>query len=258
MLEFRMQVRVLGAHNFHSKHTRSVSILIDGVLCIDAGSLSTGLTFEEQGRVKAVLLTHWHFDHIQGLPTFALATAGGVTTDVYAIAPVLEALSTHIINGVIFPTFREPLGSRYHSLELRPIEPFEETEVAGYAVVATPVQHGVPAVGYQVSGPDGKSLFYTGDTSGDLAEAWEHIAPDVLLCEVTFPDSRRKSGRHMSPADLEEELRRYVEMKGSAPRVVTVHMTPEFEGEIRDELAGVAQRLGVSIELAYEDMVIDL
>ena len=116
----------------------------------------------------------------------------------------------------------------------------------------------MPAVGYQVTGADGKSLFYTGDTSGALAEAWEHIAPDLLFCEVTFPDSRRKNGRHMSPSDLEEELRQYVAMKGSAPRVVTVHMTPALEDEIRDELADVAQRLGVPTELAYEDMVIDL
>ena len=201
-----MRVRILGAHNFQSKDTRPVSILIDDVLCIDAGSLTTALTFQEQARVSALLLTHRHFDHIQGVPTFAINTASAGITGVYSIAPVLEELAAHLINGSIYPTFTEAASFGGPSLELRPLEPYTETEIAGYRVLPTPVAHGVPAVGYQVTSPEGRSLFYTGDTSGSLAQAWEHIAPDLLIAEVTYPNSWRGTAKHMAPLDLEAEL----------------------------------------------------
>ena len=62
-----MQLRVLGAHNMESRDTRMECHLIDGVLALDAGSLARALSFEEQRGVRAVLLTHRHFDHIKDL-----------------------------------------------------------------------------------------------------------------------------------------------------------------------------------------------
>ena len=43
-----MELRVLGAHNMESKHTRMESHLIDGVLALDAGSITRALSFDEQ------------------------------------------------------------------------------------------------------------------------------------------------------------------------------------------------------------------
>ena len=47
-------------------------------------------------------------------------------------------------------------------------------------------------------------------------------------------------------------------MKGSAPPVLIVHMTPWQEEEIRGEVAEVARRLGIIVRLASEDMVVEL
>ncbi len=253
-----MQVRILGAHCYQSRDSRPVSILIDGVLCIDAGSLTTALTFEEQRRVRAILLTHRHFDHIQGVPTFAINTAAAGVTGVYSIPEVLEELRSHLLNGVVYPTFTERASFGGPSIEYRPLEPLREAEIEGYQVRAVPVRHGVPAVGYLVTSGAGRSLFYTGDTYGALAESWRHVSPDLLITEVTYPDAWRGAAKHMAPADLEAELRAYVEIKGSAPRVLVVHMVPWLEEEIRREVAEVARRLGIEIEVAREEMVVEL
>ena len=152
-----MRVRVLGAHNAASATTAPVSLLVDDVICIDAGAVHTALTIEEQRRVRAVLLTHRHFDHIHGVPLLAINTAGHGLTRVYGLEPVLTELREHLINGVLYPTFLP--GGNLPSLDLRSIEPFEEIEIEGHTALAVPVEHGVPAVGYEVRSADGRSMF---------------------------------------------------------------------------------------------------
>lgn len=253
-----MQVRILGAHCQQSRDARPVSILIDGTLCIDAGSLTTALTFEEQRQVKAILLTHRHFDHVQGIPTFAINTASSGPAGVYGLPEVLDEVRAHLVNGTIYPTFTEAGSYGGPSLAFYPLGPNVEAEVAGYRVLPLPVQHGVPALGYQVTASDGAAVFYTGDTYGQLRDAWKRVSPRLLIAEVTFPNSWRGKAKHMAPADLEDELRAYLEVRGAIPRVLVVHMVPWLEGEVRQEVAGVARRLGVPITLAHEDMAIEL
>ncbi|MEE8420857.1 MAG: MBL fold metallo-hydrolase, partial [Dehalococcoidales bacterium] len=67
-----MKIKVLGAHNCESSATRLVSLLIDDVLALDAGSLTSSLTFAAQQKLKAILLTHQHYDHIRDVPAIAM------------------------------------------------------------------------------------------------------------------------------------------------------------------------------------------
>ena len=57
-----MQIEVLGAHNIESRDSRHVSLLIDDVLAIEAAALTSSLPFKAQQKLKAVLLTHQHYD----------------------------------------------------------------------------------------------------------------------------------------------------------------------------------------------------
>ena len=49
-----MEVCILGAHHMESSSTRLVSLLVDGRLAVDAGSLTTALSFPQQQEVEAV------------------------------------------------------------------------------------------------------------------------------------------------------------------------------------------------------------
>ena len=120
-----MRVRVLGAHQLETRDTRLTSFLIDGFLAVDAGSLTSGLTLEEQESVEAILVTHHHFDHCRDLLTFGLNTRGS-TTDVYACPEVLESLSANLVNGAIYPDHtRSPAGCP--SLRFNPSSPARKT-----------------------------------------------------------------------------------------------------------------------------------
>ena len=55
-----MNIRFLGVHNNESKDVRPACLLIDNFLAIDAGGLTSSLTFPEQLAIKALLVTHHH------------------------------------------------------------------------------------------------------------------------------------------------------------------------------------------------------
>ena len=96
-----MEVRVLGAHKLESLETRHTCFLIDDVLGLDAGSLASSLSLEEQTRIKAVLLTHQHFDHIRDIPTLGLALLDQPgTIDVYSFSGALRTPGQTTLFGV--------------------------------------------------------------------------------------------------------------------------------------------------------------
>jgi len=256
-----MQVQVLGAHNFESRSTRLVSLLIDGVLALDAGGLTSSLSLPEQENIKAILLTHRHYDHIRDIPAIAINTALANTIPVYAHESVLKVLSDHLLNGVLYPKFYERLSEETPSLKFMPIEAGQTFEVAGYHVLPVPVAHSAPTLGFQVTSSDGKRLFYTGDTGRGLAQCWERVAPDLLIIEVTLPNRLQEEAvryTHLTPGLLEEEMRQFQEVNGYLPQVLVVHMNPVHETEILQEVRQVARRLKGDIKLTHEGMKVQL
>ena len=99
-----MELRVLGAHNQESRTTRLVSLLVDGVLALDAGALTSTLSLPEQRRIEALLLTHRHYDHIRDLPILALNTLDcGATLPVYAPDDAILHLQDRFMDGAPLP-----------------------------------------------------------------------------------------------------------------------------------------------------------
>ena len=238
-----------------------VSVVVDDVLALDAGSLTASLSFLRQGRLKAVLLTHQHYDHVRDLPALAMNFfLRRASLDVYATLPVFETLKSTLFGGGLYPDFFELREGR-RTLSFNRINPHEEVRIGDYAVLAVPVAHSVPAVGFQVKGRYGETVFYTGDTGPGLYETWRHVSPHVLIVELTASDrlgsSARESG-HLSPLLLRSELIAFKALKGYLPRVVAVHMDPDLESEIARETEAVARELGADIALAHEGMELDV
>jgi len=256
-----VKVRFLGAHNCESQDTRLVSLLIDDVLALDAGGLTSGLSFSAQLKLKAILLTHQHFDHIRDIPTIAMNLfLHRASIDIYSIPPVFDTLKTHFLDDKLYPNFLERPRSR-PTLRFTVLEPLKPVQIEGYSVLAVPVSHSQSAVGYQIVSHDGKAFFFTGDTGPGLAECWQHISPQLLITEVTatsrYDDFGRESG-HLTPSLLKQELIEFQKLKGYLPKVTTVHMNPDLETEIATELAAVAEELHATIALAHEGMELRL
>jgi ribonuclease BN (tRNA processing enzyme) len=250
-----MIVKFLGTHNAESRNTRLVSLLIDEVLAVDAGSLTSELTFMEQMKIKAILLSHGHYDHIKAIPAFAFNNSQR-TTQVFAHEQTLQILASHLIDGVVYPEFTSDtsfLGKA--TLKLATIEPFHRLTVEDYEVMALPVQHPIHAMGFEIASKDGKRLFYTGDTGPGLTTVWENVSPQLIIADVTWPDRLENAAEdagHMCPKMLKKELIDFSRIRGYLPQVAAIHTSPQFEPDIGEELEGVAKELGASITVAHE------
>jgi phosphoribosyl 1,2-cyclic phosphodiesterase len=258
-----VEIQILGAHLAEVKGARLTSILIDNSLVVDAGGITSALSLPDQKKIETVLLTHHHFDHTRDLVTLA-ANAGYYWQRqlvVYAPRYTLDVVTTCLLGGQIYTNFLEYPSKEKPTLILEAIEPYSRKTVAGYDVLAVPVKHSVPAVGYQITTSDGKSLFYTSDTTVGISDCWQYVSPQLLITEVAGPnkygDWLHKAG-HLCAEFLKEELIQFHRLKGYLPRVIVIHIGNPYEQEIREEVAQVAQELGTDISLGYEDMKITL
>jgi cAMP phosphodiesterase len=257
-----MEIRILGAHCTEAKNLRLVSLLIDSVLVLDAGGLTSSLSLAEQQQVRAILLTHHHFDHTRDLVTFgANGTTFSQPVDVYALSQTLDVVNSCLLDGKMYADFSKLPSEEKPFLQLRVIEPLRRLDIQGYDVLPVSLKHPVPSVGYQITSEDGKILFYTGDTGPGLADCWKNISPQLLIVEVSGTNKAQdflKSVGHLSAGLLKEELVQFRQMKQYLPRVVVVHIPSQFQREVEEEVKEVAQELGISIDIGYEDMRITL
>ena len=257
-----MNIKILGAHSHESLNTKCISLLIDDTLAIDAGGLTSSLSFPAQQKIKAILLTHQHYDHIKDVRTLAsyLYYYLGGTINVYSIPSVRDILS-HLFQicnpgGDLMEIPPENTAVKFTDIEL-----LKTQQIEGYSVLAVPVNHKVPTVGYQVTSPDDKVVFYTGDTGPGLANCWERISPQMLFIDATVPnrlEERVGLAGHLTPGLLKQELASFREVKGYLPQIVALHFDPTYKEEIQAEIAAVAEDLNHPITIGYEGMQLHL
>ena len=256
-----MNLRVLGAHNVETRHTRMESHLIDGVLALDAGSLTRSLNQDELLQIRAIILSHRHFDHVKDLLPLGIAVRNkGIPIDIYAIQDTVDAVSETLMNGRLFPDFLSSPSADNPTFRMHAVEFYTPFKVLDYEAMAAPVPHSVPAAGFQVS--DGSvSLFYTGDAGKGLGDAWQHVAPDVLLTEVTFGNDNEAGARaagHLTPRLLMQELERFEEVHGRVPQVIVSHVNPAWEDAVRRDLKAITQATGQAFVIAEADATFKL
>ncbi len=252
-----MKIDILGAHSTESKTTKCISILIDGVLAIDAGGLTSSLTLAGQKKLRAVIITHTHFDHIKDIPLVALNLYRmKASIDIYSLPQVGESIVKHFLDGKIYPRLHE-LPAEKPTVTFHDLSPYQEREIAGYTVLPVPVKHDGNTAGVQITDGRGKALFYTSDTGPGLADLWRHLSFQLLIIDTSLPNSYEKyarSTKHLTPKLLLGELTELRRIKGRLPRVVVIHRDPLLEKKTTEQLGDVATALGITITAAEEGM----
>ncbi len=87
------------------------SFLVDGHILLDAGSVTSSLSLEEQVRITDIFVTHPHLDHIKDILFLAdnliefVAQHNRPPVNIRALPEVLDAIATHLLNDTIWPDF---------------------------------------------------------------------------------------------------------------------------------------------------------
>lgn len=219
----------------------ATSFLINDVVAVDAGCLGFVGTPQDQSRVRHILLSHSHIDHIGSLPIF-LENAYEAKPDcvvVHGSADVLDSLRRDIFNGRLWPDF---IGLS----EQRPDAPFlklhrmtsgEAFEIEGLRVLPVDVNHVVPTLGFVIS--DARGAFVIVSDTGPTDEIWRicNDTPNLrgVFLEVTFPNSMcalADVSRHLTPAMFGEEIRKL----NRPVSIYAVHLKARYQDQVLAEL----------------------
>jgi ribonuclease BN (tRNA processing enzyme) len=253
-----MRLRILGARQGESLTTHYGAFLIDDTIALDAGSITTLLRLDEQQRLRDVVLTHHHFDHVKDLAPLGLNLrnlSSDAQVNVWCTELALMELRATLFRGnfwidyFTWPTPEHPAYLHHAVVEDKPFV------IADYRFRGIPVPHPLPTLAYEVIGPDGSTLLYTGDNGKGAGAAWARSRPGLLVTECTVPNALAEvaeRAQHLTPALLEAELEAFRSAAGYVPTVLLVHVNPAHEATIRAEVAAVADRLGTPLTIAEE------
>ena len=229
---------------------RLTCFLIDDCVAVDAGSLGIALTSDQRSKVRNIIVTHPHMDHIASLPIFIDDLYPTLTEPVrvHATPEVIELLERDVFNWNVYPRFSDLRNNYGPVMEYVPIPIGSAFPVAHLSVIAVPVNHIVPTVGLIVS-DSSSSVAFSSDTAEtdlfwDVVNDTPHL--DALLIEASFPDNMAELAevsRHFTPASLGRELKK---LDHNGIDVLAVHLKPSYRDLIIRELSALnIPKLGV-------------
>lgn len=234
---------MLGAYGGSSPWHRQTSFLLDGTVSLDAGALTQSLTLEEQARVRSIIITHSHLDHVASLP-FLVENVFGRTKgaiEIVATKEVAGLLQDHLFNDAIWPDFTRIPNHLLPAITFRVIEAGVPFRVDGLTAMAVPVSHVVPTFGYLVWNDAACVVFSsdTGPTEALWAETRRRADLKAIFVECSFPDAMAEIAevsKHLTPATLRTEMRKF-------PPGVPVnlyHMKPPTLPQLRADVAALS------------------
>jgi phosphoribosyl 1,2-cyclic phosphodiesterase len=253
--------------NRYGGNTSCVSIhAADGALVIvDMGtglmhlgnSLLSGPFGRGQG-AAAILLSHSHWDHIQGLGFFAPVFIPGNQFTLWGhgrSASMLEGILEGQMNPNFSPIYTlKNLGA---SLDVRAVVPGEAFAVGGLTVTARTNPHGsTTALAFRVE-EAGRTFVYASDVgypdSGPTPEVLAlYRDADALLHDTTYTPALQATRRNRGFSTYEDAAAAAV--AAAAKRLVMFHYDQDFTDADVDELKGkcraaLDERGGQAIEL---------
>lgn len=159
----------IGSGSSFGGNTTCVELMGEKSLIIDGGSglrlkgneLMAGPCGKGQGEVH-IYMTHFHWDHVMGIPFFVPIFIPGNNIHFYSVNPNLEEAIKLVFTKPYFPVPFSALASKIH---FHQIPPRQSTNIAGFDVTPYKLDHPDPCWGVKVSS-GGKNFSHVVDNEG--------------------------------------------------------------------------------------------
>lgn len=229
------------------------------LVILDAGTgiraLGLELVEQQNGAVKAeILLSHAHWDHIQGLPHFKPFFAPGNAVRIWGSrqgTTSLEAILRQQMDPAVFPV---PLDALSASLTVQQVEVGGgEFAVGAFRVRAVRLRHPGTTLGYRLTPvTGGPSMAYVTDNElgggghYDTPASWRRdfvaflAGTELLIHDAMYTEQELQQHRGWGHSTCEEAVA--VAAEAEVERLVLFHHEPEHDDKTMDGLLAAARR----------------
>jgi phosphoribosyl 1,2-cyclic phosphodiesterase len=236
------------------------------VFDLGTGLRAFGDTQPQDGTFTGIaLLTHIHWDHVQGLPFFPPADRIGARFDIYGPQQESESL------GELFDGFMRPPYFPVTCSDLRGDIRFHEVlkddlTLGGAQVAVRPVPHCGPTVGYRVT-IAGRTVTYISDHQAPLgldsvSDSVLELADgaDVLIHDAQYTRPEFEEKAHWGHCTFDYAVT--VAREAGAKTLALFHHDPSHGDDHLDEVLTEARSLagsaGPEVIAAYEGLRLSL
>lgn len=236
------------------------------LLILDAGTglRELGLSLNGTGPYSIdLLLSHLHWDHIQGIPFFRPAYDARSELRIYGPAQS-RSLKDLLGLGMDDPFFPVDLDGLPIKLSIAEVRSGEKRSVGRFTVQAAGIFHPAPALAYRIEA-GGRSLVYATDTEDPFSGKPNPVIPlakgaHTLIHDAQYLDNDFKKTWGHSTVDKAID----VAVEAGVRRLVLYHHDPDRSDDALDQIELEAQerahtlRPGLEVVAASEGLELDV
>ncbi|MBW1894049.1 MAG: ribonuclease Z [Deltaproteobacteria bacterium] len=251
----KTKVTILGSGTCVPSLSRSAcSVLIESGharLLLDTGPgtmrrlLETGTTIFD---VSVIFYSHLHPDHTAELVPFLFATKyPGSHSRQKPLTIVAGKGFSHFFKGLT-SVYGEwiMLGDDIFKIVELDTTGSDSLDIEGFSIASAPVEHCEESLAYRITGPDKKSIVYSGDTDFSKNLVSLSKGADLLICESAMPDSMKVPG-HLTPSLAGE-----IATRAGVKKLVLTHFYPECD---KSDIANECSRTYSGEIILAEDLM---
>ena len=227
-----IRVIILGSGTCVPSLKRSSSSFLlqirDNLLLFDLGS-GTMRRLLEAGfgisRVSHIFFSHLHPDHTGEFVSFLFATKYPQTYRRRTPFQIIGARGLHNFYDGLRTVYKEWIELELGLMNLIELDNGGRDQLAtnDFSVDTLPMSHIESSIGYRITGADGTTVAYSGDT--DFCENAVALARevDLFICESALPDAMKMEG-HLTPS-----LAGRIAAEAGVKKLLLTHFYPECE-----------------------------